>query len=88
MLAQLGSIAASHHERIDGSGYHRALGAAEYSAALASLTAWIEGGKRPTPAEVAARCREFLARFTGESCRIDSGYRPPPWESRVYPRAP
>ena len=24
MLAQLGSIAASHHERIDGSGYHRA----------------------------------------------------------------
>jgi HD-GYP domain-containing protein (c-di-GMP phosphodiesterase class II) len=28
MLAQLGSIAASHHERIDGSGYHRALGAA------------------------------------------------------------
>ncbi len=27
MLAQLGSIAASHHERPDGSGYHRALGA-------------------------------------------------------------
>jgi len=67
---------------------HRALGAAEYSAALASLTAWIGGGKRPTPVEVAARCREFLARFAGESCRIDSGYRPPAWESRVYPRAP
>jgi HD-GYP domain-containing protein (c-di-GMP phosphodiesterase class II) len=26
MLAQLGVIAASHHERLDGSGYHRALG--------------------------------------------------------------
>src|SRR5205085_10610740 len=28
MLARLGTIAASHHERLDGSGYHRALGAA------------------------------------------------------------
>ena len=28
MLAQLGTIAASHHERLDGSGYHRCLGAA------------------------------------------------------------
>jgi HD-GYP domain-containing protein (c-di-GMP phosphodiesterase class II) len=28
MLAQLGTIAASHHERSDGSGYHRGLGAA------------------------------------------------------------
>ena len=28
MLAQLGTIAASHHERPDGSGYHRGLGAA------------------------------------------------------------
>jgi HD-GYP domain-containing protein (c-di-GMP phosphodiesterase class II) len=27
MLAQLGAIAASHHERLDSSGYHRALGA-------------------------------------------------------------
>src|SRR6185369_2807052 len=31
MLAQLGTIAASHHERLDGSGYHRALGAAAIS---------------------------------------------------------
>jgi HD-GYP domain-containing protein (c-di-GMP phosphodiesterase class II) len=28
MLAQLGTIAASHHERLDGSGYHRALSGA------------------------------------------------------------
>jgi HD-GYP domain-containing protein (c-di-GMP phosphodiesterase class II) len=28
MLAQLGAIAASHHERLDSSGYHRALGVA------------------------------------------------------------
>src|SRR5439155_8230604 len=28
MLAQLGTIAASHHERTDGSGYHRGIGAA------------------------------------------------------------
>ena len=65
---------------------HRSLGSAEYSAALAALVAWIDGGRRPTPADVAARCRDFLQRFEGESCRIDPGYRPPAWESRVYPR--
>jgi len=65
---------------------HRSLGSAEYLAALAALTAWIDGGKRPTPAEVAARCRESLPRFEGESCRIEPAYRPPSWESRVYPR--
>jgi hypothetical protein len=66
---------------------HRSLGSAEYSAALAALAAWVDGGNRPTPAGVAARCRDFLARFEGESCRIEPGYRPPAWESRVYPRA-
>jgi HD-GYP domain-containing protein (c-di-GMP phosphodiesterase class II) len=30
-LARLGAIAAAHHERLDGSGYHRALGAASLS---------------------------------------------------------
>ena len=66
---------------------HRSLGAAEYTAALSALAAWIDEGRRPTPADVAARCRGLLARFEGESCRIDPAYRPPAWESRVYPRA-
>jgi hypothetical protein len=66
---------------------HPSLGAAEYSAALSALVAWIDDGKRPAAADVAARCRGFLARFDGESCRIDPGYAPPSWDSRVYPRA-
>jgi hypothetical protein len=70
-----------------GQAEHRSLGSAEYSAALSALVAWIDGAKRPTPADVAARCRGFLSRFEGESCRILADYHPPAWESRVYHRA-
>lgn len=69
-----------------GQAEHRSLGSAEYLAALAALMAWIDGAKRPDAADVAARCRGFLPRFDGESCHILPGYRPPPWESRVYIR--
>jgi hypothetical protein len=66
---------------------HRSLGSAEYSAALSALVAWIDGARRPAAGDVAALCDGFLARFQGESCRIEPGYRPPAWETRVYPRA-
>jgi pimeloyl-ACP methyl ester carboxylesterase len=66
---------------------HRFLSTPEYRAALEALLAWIDGGRRPTPAAVAARCREHLLAYDGESCRIDPAYRAPGWTSRVYPRA-
>jgi pimeloyl-ACP methyl ester carboxylesterase len=66
---------------------HRFLSTPEYLAALDALVAWVEGGKRPAPADVAARCRANLPSYGGEACRIDPAYRAPPWNARVYPRA-
>lgn len=66
---------------------HRDLSTPEYRAALDSLVRWIDEGRRPTPADVAARCRGLLAAHDGESCRIDAAYRPQAWNARVYPRA-
>ena len=66
---------------------HRWLSSPEYLAALGALLAWIDGGARPSAADVDVRCRVLLPAFDGEACRIDPAYRPPAWTERVYPRA-
>ena len=64
---------------------HSYLSDATYVAALNALQAWIEQGRKPTPATVAAACREAQARFPS-SCRFQPDYRPAPLETRVPAR--
>jgi alpha-beta hydrolase superfamily lysophospholipase len=58
----------------------------EYAALFRSMLAWIERGAKPTPATVAAACETARTQY-GEACHFDTGWRPPPLETRVYPRA-
>jgi pimeloyl-ACP methyl ester carboxylesterase len=64
---------------------HRDLSDSEYLAALDTLRDWVEHGRKPTPADVQAACRPYIARFD-EPCRVKPDFRPGPWEARVYPR--
>jgi alpha-beta hydrolase superfamily lysophospholipase len=57
----------------------------EYAALFRGMIAWIETGAKPTPASVAAACEQARAQY-GEACHFDAGWRPPPLETRVYPR--
>lgn len=56
-----------------------------YPTALEALLAWSDGGAKPTPAAVAARCGEMQATY-GAGCKVLPGYTPPPLDSRVLPR--
>ncbi len=56
-----------------------------YPALLDALLEWAEQGRKPTPADVAARCQAHEARF-GPGCRFRVGYEPAPLETRVAPR--
>ncbi|WP_295849801.1 hypothetical protein [uncultured Xylophilus sp.] len=56
-----------------------------YPTLFAVLTDWARGGRKPTPADVAARCPSFEARF-GTGCHFVPDYRPQPLETRVAPR--
>jgi hypothetical protein len=56
-----------------------------YVAAVQGLLAWAGGGAKPTPEALAQRCQALEAQW-GAGCQIQPGYRPPPLESRVYPR--
>lgn len=56
-----------------------------YVALLASLLDWLDTGSKPTPAAVAARCRELEARY-GPGCRFLPDFRPAPLDSRVPAR--
>jgi hypothetical protein len=64
---------------------HSYLGDTAYPTLLAVLSDWARGGARPTPAHVAARCRDFEAAF-GPNCRFRPDYRPQPLATRVTPR--
>lgn len=64
---------------------HSKMSSPLYPAALAALADWAGGGARPDAAAVQARCEALRARFTGE-CRIDTAFRPGPWDGRVNPR--
>jgi alpha-beta hydrolase superfamily lysophospholipase len=66
---------------------HQKMSPALYPAALAALADWAEGGAKPDPAAVRARCEALRARFPGE-CRILADYVPQAWEERVNPRRP
>jgi alpha-beta hydrolase superfamily lysophospholipase len=57
-----------------------------YPALVDTLLAWIEDGKRPTPAAVQARCAAHESKF-GKGCRVLPDFRPAALESRVAPRA-
>ncbi|RYY69330.1 MAG: hypothetical protein EOO24_51010 [Comamonadaceae bacterium] len=56
-----------------------------YPTLLAALSAWAQGGARPTPAGIAKACTQQEARF-GSGCRFRPDYRPQPLATRVTPR--
>nr|WP_208875463.1 hypothetical protein [Streptomyces armeniacus] len=64
---------------------HSALSDSEYAAAMGSLSAWVEDGRKPTPAGVAASCAAY-DRAYGTGCFFDPGYVPGDYASRVYAR--
>jgi hypothetical protein len=66
---------------------HHSLSASEYLAAVDALADWVDHGRKPTPAEIQTACGAFVARYD-EPCRVKPDYRPPTWETRVYPRRP
>lgn len=52
-----------------------------YPTLLEALLKWSDGGTKPTPAGVAARCGELQATF-GTGCRVLPDYKPAPLDSR------
>ena len=66
---------------------HSYLSDAEYVAAMAALNAWLDGGPKPAPQSVAARCPQVDARFDpARGCRFLPAYQPAPLADRVPPR--
>ena len=59
----------------------------DYPAALNALIAWIESGKKPTAASVAAGCVP-LAKTYHEPCTFDPGFKPASYATRVPDRKP
>lgn len=53
--------------------------------ALQALLAWVEHGDPPTPAALAARCRQ-LSRQVAQDCRIEPDYQPRALSTRVPER--
>jgi hypothetical protein len=45
----------------------------------------VQGGAKPTPVQVAQRCRQFEPAF-GVNCRFRPDFKPAPLSSRVPPR--
>jgi HD-GYP domain-containing protein (c-di-GMP phosphodiesterase class II) len=76
-LARLGAIAASHHERLDGSGYHRGLPGSALSPAARMLAAAdvYHAMTEPRPHREALVAAEAAAELRGEvrAGRIDAG---------------
>lgn len=64
---------------------HSYLADAVYPSLMEALGRWSQGGARPTPAAIAARCTELQPVYGGE-CRFDTGFRPQPLATRVTPR--
>lgn len=56
-----------------------------YVALLEALLAWVEQGRKPSPADVAARCEALRSQYPGD-CRFLPDWQPPPLDSRVPPR--
>ena len=64
---------------------HSYLSDPEYPALLHALLAWVDSGNKPTAAAIAASCEKLRDSF-GAACHFKTGYQPPPFEARVYPR--
>jgi pimeloyl-ACP methyl ester carboxylesterase len=64
---------------------HSYLADAVYVAALQQLLAWVEQGRKPAPADVAAACRAAEPTW-GPGCRMLEGFEPLPLERRVAAR--
>jgi hypothetical protein len=64
---------------------HSFLSEAAYPTLLATLVDWVQGGAKPTPVQVAQRCRQFEPAF-GVNCRFRPDFKPAPLSSRVPPR--
>jgi pimeloyl-ACP methyl ester carboxylesterase len=56
-----------------------------YPPLFEALLAWVEKGAKPSPRNVAARCRDMAA-ANAERCRFLPDYQPKPQASRVAPR--
>jgi pimeloyl-ACP methyl ester carboxylesterase len=56
-----------------------------YPTLVASLLQWVERGDKPTPADIAQRCKSFEAEF-GAGCRFLPEFTPKPLATRVAPR--
>ena len=66
---------------------HSGLADPEYAALMQALLVWVTEGIRPTPADVAERCKALVQAF-GPGCRFVPGYRPAALAQRVTPRSP
>lgn len=66
---------------------HSYLSDTEYPALLEALLAWVKSGDKPTPQQVAERCKALEPAF-GSACRFQPDYRPAPLAQRVTPRTP
>lgn len=65
---------------------HSYLSDPTYPTLMSALLDWVDDGRKPTPAEIAARCPAFEADF-GAGCAFLPDYTPPALETRVPPRA-
>ena len=64
---------------------HSYLSDPEYPALFAALMDWVDNGRKPTPAGIAASCAGFEAPF-GKGCHFDPAYVPRALEARVPAR--
>ncbi len=64
---------------------HSYLSDPSYAALMQALLAWVDEGRKPSPAGVAAACVDFQ-KSLGSTCRFKPDYSPPPLESRVPAR--
>jgi pimeloyl-ACP methyl ester carboxylesterase len=64
---------------------HSKLATPEYATLLRAMSAWIERGEKPSPASLAAGCRQAIATY-GEACHFQTRYTPRPLAERSYPR--
>ncbi|MBI5279779.1 MAG: hypothetical protein HY854_25325 [Burkholderiales bacterium] len=64
---------------------HSYLSDSAYPTLLAALSDWARSGTKPTPEQIATRCRDFEPTY-GKNCRFRPEYRPQPLATRITPR--
>jgi len=66
---------------------HSYLADPEYAALVQALLVWVADGIKPTPQDLAERCKALVPGF-GPGCRFAPDYRPAALAQRVTPRMP